>query len=282
MVESHRPRSATLSVPVRRIAGDGTQSGRDALVVEEPLEIRVGLPGSPDDELSALAVTMRTPGHDFELATGFLITEGIVDDPATIRSVAYCGLPPDEQEYNIVTVRVTADIDLERHSRTMYTTSSCGVCGKASIDAVAVACPDPPVGRNVSPEVVAALPTGLRRRQRWFDETGGLHAAGLFTGDGEAVQVREDVGRHNAVDKVVGWAAQQGRLPLDDTVLVVSGRASFEIVQKAAVAGIATLVAVSAPSSLAVSAADELGVTVVGFARDSRFTIYSHAERIGV
>jgi len=264
---------------VTRVEHGESGSGRDSVVVEEPLEIRVGSVTAAEEDLVALAVTMRTPGNDFELASGFVLTEGIATHPDAIRSVAYCGLPPEEQEYNVVTVRLAGEIDLERHRRSMFTTSSCGVCGKASIDSVEVVCRHRPVGATVDAEVVVGLPVALRARQRFFDETGGLHAAGLFT-DGELRVVREDVGRHNAVDKVVGWAIAAGVVPLDNTILVVSGRAGFEIVQKAAVAGIAVVIAVSAPSSLAVSAADRLGVTLVGFARDDRFTIYTHADLI--
>lgn len=280
MTARHRPPSATARVAVTRIDGANITQGRDEVIVEEPMEIRVGPAGAAEEALTALAVVMRTPGNDFELATGFAVTEGIVADPGAIRAVAYCGLPPEEQEYNVVTVRIDGDIDVERHRRTMYTTSSCGICGKASIDAVVVACRRPPTSAPVSAAVVDSLPAGLRSWQRLFAETGGLHAAGLFDLAGEALVVREDVGRHNAVDKVVGWAVRHGALPLSDHVLAVSGRASFEIVQKAAVAGLAIVVAVSAPSSLAVSAAERLGVTVVGFARDGRFTVYAGADRI--
>ncbi len=251
----------------------------DTVAVEEPLEIRVGSVAASDDTVAPLAVTMRTPGHDFELTIGFVVTEGIVTDTDTIHSVAYCGLPADEQEYNVVAVRLRGPVDVDRHRRNVYTTSSCGVCGKASIEAVEVACPHPPRLGSVDPAVVAALPDRLRTRQRLFDETGGVHAAGLSNATGDLEVVREDVGRHNAVDKVVGWAAMHRRLPLDDTLLVVSGRASFEIVQKAAVAGIGMVVAVSAPSSLAVSAADRLGVTLVAFTRQGRATVYTHPER---
>ncbi len=179
------------------------------------MEIRVGAAGAPDDELTPLAVTMRTPGHDFELATGFVISEGVASSPADIRGVAYCGLPPDLQEYNVVTVRLGQAPDLDRHRRNSYMTSSCGVCGKASIDAVEVACHRRPVSEPVSPAVIAGLTEGLGERQRWFATTGGLHAAGLFDLSGTPLVVREDVGRHNAVDKVIGWAAMAGALPAD-------------------------------------------------------------------
>jgi len=267
-------------VPVRRLDSGTVRSGMDTVAVEEPLEIRVGTVGTSDESIAPLAVTMRTPGHDFELTMGFVVTEGIATDAAAIHSVAYCGLPPDEQEYNVVVVRLRGTVDLDRHRRNVYTTSSCGVCGKASIEAVEVACPHPPRLGTVDTAVVTGLPDQLRGRQRLFDETGGVHAAGLSSVSGELAVVREDVGRHNAVDKVVGWAAMHGRLPLDDTLLVVSGRASFEIVQKAAVAGIGMIVAVSAPSSLAVSAADRLGVTLVAFTREGRATVYTHPDRV--
>jgi FdhD protein len=260
---------------VRRRTAGGWESGRDEVVAEEPLEIRVGAVDAGDDDLVPLAVTMRTPGHDFELATGFVVSEGIAASPAQVRGVAYCAMPGERQEYNVVTVRLAAAPDLERHRRHVYTTSSCGVCGKASIDAVEVACPRRPVSAVPAADVVADLTDALAGRQRWFASTGGLHAAGLFDLAGSALVVREDVGRHNAVDKVIGWSAMAGALPADDRVLVVSGRAGFEIVQKAAVAGMATVVAVSAPSSLAVDAARRLGVTLVGFARTGRFTVYT-------
>ena len=280
MTAPHRPRTSTERVAVGRVADGEVRAGRDEVVVEEPMEIRVGPVGVPEDELVALAVVMRTPGNDFELAAGFAVTEGIVADPSDIRSVAYCGLPPEEQEYNVVTLRISGNVDLDRHRRTMFTTSSCGVCGKASIDAVEVACPHLPVAAPVEAGVIADLPGKLRERQKLFDQTGGLHAAGLFDLTGALRIVREDVGRHNAVDKVVGWAVQRGALPLDDHLLGVTGRAGFEIVQKAAIAGIAIVVAVSAPSSLAVTAAERLGVTVVGFARRRRFNVYSRPDRI--
>lgn len=275
MTVRHRAKTPTARVGVHRHGPAEVAAGRQEVVVEEPMEIRVGAVGAADADLVALAVTMRTPGNDFELATGFVISEGIASSPATVRAVAYCGLPDDEQEYNVVTVRLAEAVDLDRHRRHGYTTSSCGVCGKGSIDAVEVVCPQRPVGDPVPATVVATLTDRLGERQRWFASTGGLHAAGLFDHSGEAMVVREDVGRHNAVDKAIGWAAMAGGLPADHRVLVVSGRASFEIVQKAAVAGIATVVAVSAPSSLAIDAATRLGVTLVGFARGDRFTTYT-------
>jgi len=275
MAIHHRPKTPTVRVGVRRHTVAGESSGREAVVVEEPMEIRVGAVGAPDDDLVPLAVTMRTPGNDFELATGFVITEGIASAAAMIRSVAYCGLPEEEQEFNVVTVRLAEVPDLDRHRRNQFMTSSCGICGKASIDAIEVVCRQRPVGEPVAASVIETLTERLGEGQRWFASTGGLHAAALFDLTGTLLVVREDVGRHNAVDKVVGWAAMGKVLPADNRVLVVSGRAGFEIVQKAAVAGIATVVAVSAPSSLAIDAAERLGVTLVGFARDDRFTTYA-------
>jgi FdhD protein len=265
--------------PVRVVAvhGDARSERADALATEEPLEIRAQGPGQ---EAQRVAVTMRTPGGDFELAAGFLFTEGLVtaDD---VRRVAYCDdLDDEEQRYNVVTVTLARPFDVDRLSRNFYATSSCGVCGKASLDDIAVRCVVVPAGFTVAADVLVSLPERLREAQRVFDRTGGLHAAGLFDGDGSALSVREDVGRHNAVDKVIGEQLLAGPVPMRDRVLQVSGRASFEIVQKAAVAGIPVVSAVSAPSSLAVDAGGRLGVTVVGFVRDSRCNVYTHPDRI--
>jgi FdhD protein len=265
--------------PVRVVSvrGELRSERADSLATEEPLEIRAQ---GPDQDAQRVAVTMRTPGGDFELAAGFLFTEGLIaaDD---LRRVAYCDdLDDEEQRYNVVTVTLGRPFDASRLSRNFYATSSCGVCGKASLDDIAVRCDVVPPGFTVAADVVTTLPDRLRTAQRVFDRTGGLHAAGLFTAEGQALSVREDVGRHNAVDKVIGEQVLAGRVPLHDTVLQVSGRASFEIVQKAAVAGIPVVSAVSAPSSLAVEAGDRLGVTVAGFVRDGRCNVYSHPDRI--
>jgi FdhD protein len=225
---------------------------------------------------------MRTPGGDCELAAGFLYTEGLVEGREDIASVAYCELPAKEQNYNVVTVRLTRPFDPGSLRRNFYATSSCGVCGKASLEEVRVACAPLPGGPVVDGSVVVALPEALRSAQRVFDQTGGLHAAGLFDPEGRPMAVREDVGRHNAVDKLVGWALLEARLPLSDRLLMVSGRVSFEIVQKAAVAGIPIVCAVSAPSSLAVEVAGEVGMTLVGFVRDGGFNVYTHPARISL
>jgi FdhD protein len=223
---------------------------------------------------------MRTPGGDFELAAGFLFTEGLVQ-PGQVQRVAYCDdLDEEEQRYNVVTVTLTVPFDAEQLHRNFFATSSCGVCGKASLDDITVRCPVVPMGFSMAADVVVELPDRLRAAQRVFDRTGGLHAAGLFTAAGESIAVREDVGRHNAVDKVIGEQLLADRLPLADVAMQVSGRVSFEIVQKAAVAGIPVLSAVGAPSSLAVEAGERLGVTVLGFVRDGRCNIYSHPGRV--
>jgi FdhD protein len=264
--------------PVRRITAEGETSRPDSLAVEEPMELRVG--GRP------LAVTMRTPGNDIDLVHGFLLTEGVISSREDISVVRYCD-GVDEQgrnTYNVLDVALAAGVTPPAAGveRNFYTTSSCGLCGKASLDAVRLNSRHPPAGDrvDVSTATLIGLPAKLREAQRVFDSTGGLHAAGLFTADGELLVVREDVGRHNAVDKVIGWAVQSGRVPLSGCVLMVSGRASFELVQKAVMAGIPVLAAVSAPSSLAVELAAESGVTVIGFLRGTSMNVYSVSERV--
>jgi FdhD protein len=272
---ANRP-GQTVAVRVEAVAGEERSRRRDRLASEEPLEIRVQAPGMPQ---RAVAVTMRTPGSDFELAAGFLHTEGVVG-PGDITGVRYCDVPRAEQNYNVVTVDLARPVELGGAERSFYTTSSCGVCGKASLDAVEVHCAPVADGLTVAASTVAGLPETLRARQAVFDKTGGLHAAGLFTSSGDLLELREDVGRHNAVDKLVGHALLAGQVPLSDRILLVSGRASFEIVQKAAVAGIPVVCAVSAPSSLAVDAARRFGMTLAGFVRDGRFNVYTGGGRI--
>ncbi len=241
------------------------------------MEIRAG---GPDQEARAVAVTMRTPGGDFELAVGFLFTEGLIA-PGDVRRVAYCDdLPGTDQRYNVVTVTLERTFDHEVLRRNFYATSSCGICGKAALEDVEVRCSPVDPGPEVSAELLLTLPEKLRSGQTVFDRTGGLHAAGLFSADGELITLREDVGRHNAVDKVIGEQLLAGHVPLSGHILQVSGRASFEIVQKAAVAGIPIVSAVSAPSSLAVEAGERFGMTIVGFVRDGRCNIYTHPERV--
>ena len=260
---------------------DGLQSREqpDRLVTEEPMEIRVQGPGQA---AAPVTVTMRTPGHDFELAVGFCISEHVVERSEDVASVAYCLRGDAPQEYNVVTVTTRTPVDLEAHRRNFVSNASCGLCGKTTLDQVEAACPVVTSGLRVPASALTAMPAALRSGQAVFDATGGVHASGCFTPGGDLRVVREDVGRHNAIDKVIGWAALAGALPLSDTVCIVSGRVSFEIVQKAAMAGIPVVGAVSAPSSLAVQTADRLGVTVVGFLRGERFNVYSHTERVEV
>lgn len=259
--------------------GDGARAERtDRLATEEPLEIRAQGPGQA---ARAVAVTMRTPGADFELAAGFLWSEGLLDDPRGVRRVSYCeDLPDEEQEWNVVTVELEGPFDPDRVARAFAVTSSCGVCGRATLDEVEVRCAPLAEGPVVTASVLASLPERLREGQTVFEQTGGLHAAGLFEPGGRLLALREDVGRHNAVDKIVGRGLLARELPLAGTVLQVSGRVSFEIVQKAARAGIPVVAAVSAPSSLAVEAAERLGVTLAAFVREGRATVYAHPERI--
>jgi len=265
---------------VTRITGEsGARSTEDVLAAEEPLEIRVG--GRP------LVVTMRTPGHDVELAAGFLVSEGVVTDAAHVATARYCGGATDGglNTYNVLGVTLGQGVPAPDPSleRSFYTTSSCGLCGKASIDAVRTlsrwTVADDASG--VPAGLLSTLPDRLRAGQKVFDSTGGLHAAGLFDATtGELLVLREDVGRHNAVDKVIGWALLDGRLPLRGTILLVSGRSSFELVQKAVMAGIPVLASVSAPSSLAVDLANEAGLTLVGFLRGPSMVAYSRPERV--
>ncbi|HLS92669.1 MAG TPA: formate dehydrogenase accessory sulfurtransferase FdhD [Microbacterium sp.] len=269
--------------PVTRIVLGGEPRRRpDALAVEEPLEIRVAG--------EAVSVTMRTPGHDVELATGFLLSEGMIAAGGDVAGAIHCGGPAtggQENTYNVLDLTLAPDVphpDASR-ARRVYMTSSCGVCGTASIDQVrresAFDVAADPV--EVDAALLAGLPGALRAGQDAFAKTGGLHAAGLFdAATGEALVVREDVGRHNAVDKVVGWAAARGLLPLAGRILMVSGRVAFEIAQKAAMAGIPVIAAVSAPSSLAVELAEEAGMTLVGFLRDDHMNVYAGAHRVRV
>jgi FdhD protein len=253
----------------------------DSLAAEEPLEIRMSRAGSPSQPL---AVTMRTPGDDVDLALGFLFTEGVIGAAEDVLTARLCAGTDEPNTYNVVDVILAPHVPQPETdpSRNFYTTSSCGVCGKASIDAVRVrsrfdVAADPV---TVDSRTLAELPQRLRAAQAAFDRTGGLHAAGLFSAAGDLICVREDVGRHNAVDKVVGWAVRSGRVPATGHVLLVSGRASFELVQKAAVAAIPVLAAVSAPSTLAVDLAEESGLTLVGFLRGVTMNVYAGGSRI--
>ena len=268
----------TVRRPVRRISAAGERRRPDSLAAEEPLELRVGG--------KALAVTMRTPGHDVELAHGFLLSEGVLGSREDVAVARYCDGVDDQgrNTYNVLDIALAEgvappDTGVERN---FYTTSSCGVCGKAALDAVKLRSRFSPAASEfaVKTDVLTQMPDRLREQQKVFSSTGGLHAAGLFTSDGQLVVVREDVGRHNAVDKVLGWALQAGRIPAPDLGLLVSGRASFELVQKAAMAGIGLLASVSAPSSLAVELAEENGMTLIGFLRGDSMNLYTGDQRL--
>lgn len=278
-------RAKVTTIDLSAVADSRQRVRTDTLTVEEPLELRLG--GSP------LTVTMRTPGHDIELVHGFLLSEGVIASAADVGLARYCegavvsgesGF--EENTYNVIDVTLAPHVrapatDLARN---FYTSSSCGVCGKASIEQLRArtAWPVRDDAASWPAALVAGLPDRLRAEQRSFERTGGLHAAGLFGRDGELLVVREDVGRHNAVDKVLGWALLAGRLPASGCVLMVSGRASFELTQKAIMAGIPCLAAVSAPSSLAVDTAADAGMTLVGFVRGQRLNVYAGAERVTV
>jgi FdhD protein len=265
-----------------RVVEDGQARVRpDTLATEEPMEVRLISGGARQ----TVAVTMRTPGADFELAAGFLYGEDILSFPEDIRKISYC-VDADldaEQRYNIVNVELQSgrDYDLRPLERHFYTTSACGVCGKASLEQLELrSCPVIPPGPMVATETIYSLPGKLREAQGLFEATGGLHAAALFDAEGKLVALREDVGRHNATDKLIGWALLEGRLPLSDHIVMVSGRSSFEIMQKCLVAGVPIVCAISAPSSLAVDVARQFNMTLVGFLRGNRFNVYAGSERI--
>ena len=273
----------TVRVRSGRVRARTLRERGDHVAAEEPLEVRVEEPAAAGGREHAVAVTMRTPGDDFELAAGFLFTEGVVRDPAAVAGVRYCRRA-NAQERNVVTValRDAGAFDPATLGRNFYVGSSCGVCGKASLDAVEVRGCKPAAadGFRIADDALRTVPDGLRPSQRVFGRTGGIHAAGLFGSDGGVELVREDVGRHNAVDKVVGALALDRALPKPSSGLVVSGRSSFEILQKAAMAGFPMVVAVGAPSSLAVDFARRFNLTLVGFARRSGYNVYAGAERI--
>ncbi|MFN8188593.1 MAG: formate dehydrogenase accessory sulfurtransferase FdhD [Gaiellales bacterium] len=278
LVERPAVRRRTVRARITAVDDGRAVERHDRIVGEEPLEIRAAGPGQ---EAVRVAVTMRTPGNDYELAAGFLFTEGLLTSRDEISSIRYCGLDEAaEQRFNVVTVQLRSPFDPSVFQRNFYATSSCGICGKAAIDQVEVLCEPIPPGPSVAAGVIEGLPATLRSAQAVFDETGGLHATGLFDIEGALLAAREDIGRHNAMDKLVGMALLAGEIPARDRIALVSGRASFELVQKAAVAGIPIVCAVSAPSTLAVETAERLGVTLAAFVRDGRFNLYAHPERI--
>jgi FdhD protein len=278
--KSRRSRPGSKTKARVRVVQDGRVRVRpDVLATEEPMEIRLNSGGGT----KTVAITMRTPGADFELAAGFLYGEGVVSSPDDVRRISYCVGVDADQQYNIVNVDLRGGVaydprPLERH---FYTSSACGICGKESLEGLELkGCSVLPPGPEVAAETIYALPEKLRGAQGLFEETGGLHAAALFDKDGNLLAVREDVGRHNATDKLVGWALLEGKLPLSDHVVMVSGRSSYEILQKCLAAGVPVVCAVSAPSSLAVDVAKRFGMTLIGFLRGNRFNVYAGFDRI--
>ncbi|HLU05249.1 MAG TPA: formate dehydrogenase accessory sulfurtransferase FdhD [Woeseiaceae bacterium] len=275
----------SLAIDVSKVHGPDQVSQSDSVAVEEPLEIQLCAPSAEDSAAKSISITMRTPGNDEELALGFLFTEGIITSLEQVSSAMHCGPEaPDTGYRNVIRIELNpgAHVDLTRLERHFYTTSSCGVCGKSSLDALRVSGQQPMTSNTTTfdREVIVQLPDKLRVKQEVFATTGGLHAAAAFTPDGDISLVREDVGRHNAVDKIVGALLKANQLPAQEMGLLVSGRASFELMQKALVAGFPLLAAVGAPSSLAVSLAREFDMTLVGFLRRGNFNIYSREERL--
>jgi len=283
-MENHLVKPSILSTPVERRGLKPANSAQnlsvDDLAVEEPLEIRIEFGPTSKRERKSISITMRTPGHDFELAVGFLFTEGLIQSKSQIQNVEFCG-----PSGNVVRVDLTehTTFDMKKLERHFYTTSSCGVCGKASIEALRTVAPEKIHGTedfSLAEELIHALPQKLRAQQGIFDTTGGLHACALFDLRGNIIASREDVGRHNALDKLIGFCLLQGKIPLNENILLVSGRASFELVQKASMAQIPIFAAVGAPSSLALELAQEQGMTLLGFVREERFNIYNRHEKV--
>jgi len=268
---------------VWRIAGgDLIKSETDVLAIEEPLEIRLGFVQNGKFKHQSISITMRTPGDDFDLAIGFLFTEGVLRSNDQVQAFKHCGKFPNNHNTVRIDLQPNVEIDFKRLERSSYMTSSCGVCGKGSLEALAtgakaIAQTDFPM---VSAKIINQLPEKLRASQAVFEETGGLHASAIFDSEGNMIALREDVGRHNALDKVIGAQFMANKLPLSDKILFLSGRASFELIQKAAMAGIPIVCAVGAPSSLAVDAAKEFNITLLGFVRDNRFNVYTGIERV--
>ena len=274
------------SVSITKINELSSQTTDDIIVVEEPLEIRLGFGPMDMREETNVSITMRTPGNDFELATGFLFTEGIIKSGEDILSIKYCtDHQKKEQQYNIVRIELMPNVEFEAtaFNRNFYMTSACGICGKASIDAIAVHCVKSEINDEfkIDKQLVFSLSDKLKQKQTIFNNTGGIHAAALFSISGDLWLTMEDVGRHNALDKLIGSLVALNKLQLaQNAVLFLSGRASFELLQKATMAGIKIVCAVGAPSSLAVETAEEFGITLIGFLRDGRFNIYTHKNRI--
>ncbi len=278
-------KSEKFETQIQRVSTNSVLIEKDTLAVEEPLEIRLGFIENGKQTHKAISITMRTPGNDFELAAGFLFTEGILTSKDQIKSIKHCGKFPNNQNTVRIDLAENTSINLEKLTRNFYTTSSCGVCGKSSLEALNVSGAKAISDNNstqVSAEIIHDLPKKLLEEQIVFGETGGLHAAALFDSSGNLIDLKEDVGRHNAVDKLIGKQFLDNNLPLDEKILFLSGRASFELVQKTVMAQIPVICAVGAPSSLAVEAAREFNITLLGFVRDERFNIYNGEERLKV
>jgi FdhD protein len=272
------------SFEIKKFKPKSIEETPDLVVIEEPLEIRLGFGSAEDRQQKSISVTMRTPtGHDFELALGFLFTEGIITSFDEVLSILYCTDVGRQEQKNIVRVELkpNIEVDLSRIERYFYSTSSCGICGKASIEAIEQKCPI--IAKSdfkVSAEFIKTLPEILAKNQVFFQHTGGLHAAMILNRAGEDEVLREDIGRHNALDKAIGAALQQNLLPLSDVMLIMSSRASFELIQKAAMAGISIMACVGSPSSLAIETAQAVGITLIGFLREDSFNVYTHTDRI--
>lgn len=280
-------KTSVSSAQIVKIDGDGIRTQPDLVSVEEPLEMRLGYGTEKDRNKKSISITMRTPGHDFELALGFLYTEGIISGPNDLNAIRYCSEPESEDAVDnvvIVELKTEVEVDFKKLERHFYTTSSCGVCGKASIEAVQNAnCPVIEKKQGmVEASLLHTLPEALRAQQAVFQYTGGIHGCAFFNTQGDLLKMREDVGRHNALDKLIGASLASSDSNMPNSVLLLSGRISFELVQKAAMAAVPIIAAVGAPSSLAVKSAEELGITLIGFLRDKRFNIYTHRERIAL
>ncbi len=271
---------STAPINIWKIAGEQQEQAQDLLAVEEPLEIQLAFGPVESRSQKSISITMRTPGHDFDLAIGFLFTEGIIQSSQQIQGINH--LPVSMGNIVVVDIAPEVEIDFKKLERHFYTSSSCGVCGKSSIDALKMtAQPQLPIAQpKISKQLIHQFPQLLREQQAVFDHTGGLHAAALFNNQGQLLLLREDVGRHNAVDKLIGAVSLQAELDFAQSIILVSGRVSFELVQKSLVAGIPMLIALGAPSSLAIQLAEEWGMTIIGFARDGRFNIYCGRQRV--
>ncbi len=277
--------SSVSSTKIIKIGAQGQENVPDLVAIEEPLEIRLGIGSLNQREQVSLSVTMRTPGHDKELAIGFLFTERIIADISEVNSIEYCETVKPDEKGNVIRIELSSEVkvDEEKLSRHFYTSSSCGVCGKSSIEAIKVEIPEIKTSFvKVGASLVCKLPDVLKQAQKVFEHTGGLHACGFFELDGSLIRLREDVGRHNAVDKLIGSLLIEKKLPAVNQILVLSGRISFELVQKAARAGIQFIAAIGAPSSLAIEMAKKHQITMVGFLKNSSFNIYSGEERIDI